>query len=62
MIRIFRDKRVRREAASEYWLAGQFSRKPHPFADRAMAAWSEILGRDGAALWLKAKARDGRGR
>lgn len=62
MIRIFRDVRTRREAAGEFWLAGQFSRKPHPFADRAMAAWSEILGRDAAALWLQAKARNGRGR
>lgn len=62
MIRFIRDVRTRREAEGDYWLAGQFSRKPHPFADRAMAAWSEILGREGAALWLAAKAEQGRGR
>jgi hypothetical protein len=62
MIRFFRSGAPRRQLSSGYWLAGQFDRRPHPFADRAVAAWSELLGREGAELWLAAKATEGRGR
>ena len=31
-------------------------------ADRAMAAWSEILGHEQARLWMNARATEGRGR
>lgn len=60
MIRFFNGTRP--TSRDDYWLAGQFDRRAHPFADRAMAGWSEILGREGAQLWLDARARDGRGR
>ncbi len=58
MMRFFRNLGGRRQAPGDFWLAGRFDARPHP-ADRAMAAWSEILGREGAALWLAAK-REGR--
>ena len=60
MIRIF--KTVRRVARTDYWLAGQFTRKPHPMSDRAMAAWSEQLGQASAALWISACKSAGHGR
>jgi hypothetical protein len=58
MIKLFRSKRER----GDYWLAGEFSRQVHPFADPAMATWSELLGREQARLWLAARANEGRGR
>jgi hypothetical protein len=48
--------------ASDYWLAGAFARRPHPFADPAIATWSEILGREQAKLWMAARASEKRGR
>jgi hypothetical protein len=60
MIRLFRDTRIRRDRRIDYWLAGQFDRKGHPFADRAVSAWSEFMGRDAAVLWVAARAREGR--
>jgi hypothetical protein len=48
--------------ASDYWLAGAFARRPHPFADPAIATWSEILGRDQAKLWMAARLSEKRGR
>ena len=42
-----------RRSGADYWLAGDFDRAPRPLYDRAVAAWSELLGRDGAELWLK---------
>jgi hypothetical protein len=59
MIRLFRELRVRRGDRTDYWLAGQFARKTHPSADRAIAAWSEFMGRDAAMLWVVAQAREG---
>mgnify|MGYP003395889047 CR=1 FL=1 len=52
----------RRAAQHDYWLAGQFTRKPYPLSDRAMAAWSEQLGQASAALWMDACRSEGRGR
>ena len=59
MIRFLRERTRERGA---YWLAGEFDRRPHAFADQAMAAWSEILGREQAQLWMTARANEGRGR
>jgi hypothetical protein len=56
------ERTKRRDARNGYWLAGQFSLRPHPFADRAVAAWSEFMGREAAVLWVAAKAHEGRGR
>ncbi len=55
-------KFIRESRRNAYWLAGQFDRKAHPLADRAMAAWSEILGHEQARLWMNARATEGRGR
>jgi hypothetical protein len=62
MIRFFRDRGARAAERGEFWLAGQFDRKANPFADPAIAAWSEILGREQARLWMTARANEGRGR
>ena len=62
MIRLFRETRIRRHNRSDYWLGGQFGRSVHPGADRAVAAWSELMGRDAAVLWVAARAQEGRGR
>jgi len=59
MVRFFRNVRSRRDARGAYWLAGQFDARPHP-ADRAIEAWSEILGREGAELWLAAQRQAAR--
>lgn len=48
--------------ALDYWLAGTFTRRPHPLADSAMATWSEILGRDQARLWMAARHSENRQR
>lgn len=45
----------------DYWLAGAFARRHHPFADPAIATWSEILGREQAKLWMAARLSDDRG-
>lgn len=55
-------KFLRNVSERDFWLAGQFDRRPHPFADPAIAAWSEILGREQAKLWMTARAVEGRGR
>lgn len=55
MIRFIRERR-------DFWLAGQFDRKPNPFVDPALATWSELLGREQARLWMAARASEGRGR
>lgn len=59
MIKLLRNVRARAER-TDYWLAGQFARRAHPFADPAMATWSEILGREQAKLWMSARAGDRR--
>lgn len=55
MIRFIRERR-------DFWLAGQFDRRPNPFVDPALAQWSELLGREQAKLWMNARASEGRGR
>ena len=57
MIKFLRERRTR-----DFWLAGQFDRTANPFIDPALAAWSELLGRDQARLWMAARANQGRGR
>lgn len=57
MIKFLRDRRSR-----DFWLAGQFDRRPSPFVDPAFATWSELLGREQAQLWMNARASEGRGR
>jgi hypothetical protein len=51
-----------KRARNAYWLAGTFERRPNPLVDPAFAAWSELLGREQARLWLNARASEGRGR
>ena len=46
----------RRAERTDYWLAGQFAGRANPFADPAMATWSELLGREQAKLWMTAHA------
>ena len=58
MTTFFRAVRGKRD----YWLAGTFSRKPHPLVDPAFATWSELLGREQAQLWMTARASEVRGR
>lgn len=57
MIKFIRDSR-----RNAYWLAGQFDRQANPLSDRAFAAWSEILGREQAHMWMNARASELRGR
>ena len=38
----------------DYWLSGQFNRRPHA-ADDAIATWTQIMGRPSAELWLAAR-------
>ena len=57
MIKFLRERRTR-----DFWLAGQFDRTANPFIDPALAAWSELLGRDQARLWMAARVNQGRGR
>jgi hypothetical protein len=58
MIRFVRTLR-HRAARSDFWLAGQFTRKPDPRSDAAMATWGEILGDASAKLWLDACKSEG---
>ncbi len=63
MIRFVKTLRNRKAPKSDFWLAGQFTRTTHGERDRAIAAWSEHLGRQSAELWLAACAAHGqRGR
>jgi hypothetical protein len=57
MIKFLRNRRTR-----DFWLAGQYDRRPNPFVDPALATWSELLGREQAQLWMNARASEGRGR
>jgi hypothetical protein len=57
MIRFLRERRMR-----DFWLAGQYDRRPSPLVDPALATWSELLGREQAQLWMDARASEGRGR
>jgi hypothetical protein len=61
MIRIVKSLR-RRVKRPDYWLAGQFEHRPDPIGDRAIATWSEQLGREAAELWVAACKSEGRGR
>jgi hypothetical protein len=38
----------------DFWLSGQFDRKPHE-SDEAIATWTQLMGRDSAELWLAAR-------
>ena len=62
MFRFITARRTGAKDQADYWLAGQFDRRPHLSRDRAIAAWSEHLGRTSADLWLEACASQGRGR
>lgn len=62
MIGLVKALRARAKTQPDFWLAGQFDRRPHLAADRAIAAWSEHLGRESAELWVAARANEGRGR
>jgi hypothetical protein len=62
MIRFVESLRKRAAPKGDFWLAGQFGRSAHAAHDRAVAAWSEHLGRQSAELWLAARASEARGR
>jgi hypothetical protein len=62
MICFVKSLRKRTAPKGDFWLAGQFGRNAHIERDRAIAAWSEHLGRQSAELWLAARAGEARGR
>ena len=55
MIRFVTALRGRESQRRDFWLSGQFDRRPHADADRAVAAWTEFMGRQSAELWLDAR-------
>ena len=59
MIRFVKTLR-RRTVRQDFWLAGQFTRKPEPISDAAMATWGELLGDASAKLWMDACRSEGR--
>ncbi len=54
MIRLVNALRSLNRGRIDYWLSGQFDRRPHE-ADNAIATWTQLMGRQSAALWLAAR-------
>lgn len=55
MFRFVTALRAHNRDRKDFWLSGQFDRRSHADADRAVAAWTEFMGRQSAELWISAR-------